>query len=330
MTTLQTLSLSQRTLGQQSLAPQTRKTLVLGSLVGLVAAGIGALYTVFARWGLAHGMQTWDLTFLRFAVAGVIMLPFLLHWTRAQSEIFIAKRKVWLGAALLAGPLFGVLMFGGLQFAPPSHAAVFPFTAMSVMGMLLSALVLRDKITPRKILGIAIVVTGLLILSGLNRQSLSARALMGDALFILAGTSWAGFGILLRKHQLSPLYATAVIAVFALFTYVPLYLWTRGLHMFVSVSISQILIQALVQGVIAGCGTLFTYGQMVKLLGPSRAAIFPALAPGFAVLIAWPVLSIIPTGHEMLGSALAMLGLIVAVTQWTPHFSRHAVVAQKV
>jgi drug/metabolite transporter (DMT)-like permease len=305
-------------------------SLLPGILVGLTAASIGALYTVFARLGMREGLSPWDLTFLRFAVAGLIMLPFLLHWTRAQSEIFIAKRKVWLGAALLAGPLFGVLMFGGLQFAPPSHAAVFPFTAMSVMGMLLSALVLRDKITPRKILGIAIVVTGLLILSGLDRQSLTTRALVGDALFILAGTSWAGFGILLRKHQLSPLYATAVIAVFALFTYVPLYLWTRGLQIFASLSSSQILIQALVQGVIAGCGTLFTYGQMVKLLGPSRAAIFPALAPGFAVLIAWPVLGIIPTGHEMLGSALAMLGLIVAVTQWTPNFSRHAVVAQKV
>jgi len=29
---------------------------------------------------------------------------------------------------------------------------------------------------------------------------------------------------------------------------------------------------------------------MVSLLGPARAAVFPALAPGIAALMAWPVL----------------------------------------
>jgi drug/metabolite transporter (DMT)-like permease len=302
--------------------------LASGILVGLSAASIGALYTVFARLGMREGLSPWDLTFLRFVVAGLVMLPWLLRWMRAQPEVFAAKRGVWLAAALLAGPLFGVLMFGGLQFAPASHAAVFPFTAMSVMGMLISALILGDKITPRKLLGIGIVVTGLLILSGLERSSLTPHAMLGDALFILAGTAWAGFGILLRKHQLRPLHATGAIAVFALFTYVPVYLAERGVEMFATVSSSQILLQAVVQGLIAGCGTLYTYGQMVKLLGPSRAAVFPALAPGLAVLIAWPVLGIVPTGHEMLGSALAMLGLIIAVTQFSPLWSRRPAVAQ--
>jgi hypothetical protein len=34
---------------------------------------------------------------------------------------------------------------------------------------------------------------------------------------------------------------------------------------------------------------------MVSLLGPSRAAVFPALAPGLAALMAWPVLGHVPT-----------------------------------
>jgi hypothetical protein len=43
--------------------------------------------------------------------------------------------------------------------------------------------------------------------------------------------------------------------------------------------------EVLVQGVIAGAGTLLTYAKMVSLLGPSRAAIFPALAPGLLVAV---------------------------------------------
>ena len=45
-------------------------TLARGLLVGLVAASIGALYTVFARWGISRGMDSSDMTFLRFGVAG--------------------------------------------------------------------------------------------------------------------------------------------------------------------------------------------------------------------------------------------------------------------
>lgn len=68
------------------------------------------------------------------------------------------------------------------------------------------------------------------------------------------------------------------------------------------------------QGVIAGAGTLYTYSKMVSLLGPSRAAVFPALAPGLAALMAWPVLGHVPALAEAIGLLLVMTGLLVAVT----------------
>ncbi len=108
-----------------------------GLLVGLLAAGIGALYTVFARWGLAHGMDSSDMTFLRFGVAGVVTLPVLglALWRDAAS--FIARWRSWLLVSLLAGPLFGLLMFTALQWAPARHAEVFTLKAMRVMGKMM-------------------------------------------------------------------------------------------------------------------------------------------------------------------------------------------------
>ena len=73
-------------------------------------------------------------------------------------------------------------------------------------------------------------------------------------------------------------------------------------------------VEVLVQGVIAGAGTLYTYSKMVSLLGPSRAAVFPALAPGLAALMAWPVLGHVPGVFESVGLVMVMAGLIVAVT----------------
>ena len=298
--------------------------LLRGLAVGLVAASIGALYTVYARWGIAHGMDSADMTFLRFGVAGLVTLPVLLLALRRDARAFLARWRAWLAISLLAGPLFGLLMFTALQWAPASHAAVFPFTAMSVMGTLMAAAFLGDRLTVRKVLGIAVVVTGLVILSGLDLASLSGRALLGDALFIAAGTLWAGFGIVMRKQRLDPLLATAVISFAALVTYVPVYLGTAGLARLLATAPTVLWTELIVQGLIAGAGTLYTYSKMVALLGPARAAVFPALAPGIAAFLAWPVLDHVPTGIEAAGLVISVVGLLVTVTQGSKRLSGRA------
>ncbi|XVJ68431.1 MAG: DMT family transporter [Rhizobacter sp.] len=294
-----------------------RAQFLRGVATGLVAASIGALYTVFARWSVAHGLAAPDMTVLRFGVAGLVTLPVLWWALRRDAAQLLARWRVWLAVSLLAGPPFGLLMFGALQWAPASHAAVFPFTAMSVMGTLMAAAFLGDRLTARKLSGIAIVVVGLVVLSGVNLASLTPQALLGDAMFLAAGSLWAGFGIVSRKHQLPPLLATAVISFFALITYVPAYFVFVGADRLLAAAPQVLAVEVLVQGLIAGAGTLYTYSRMVALLGPARAAVFPALAPGIAALIAWPVLGHVPTTVELVGMGLAMVGLAVSVTAAT-------------
>ena len=294
-----------------------RSQLTKGIAVGLVAASIGALYTVFARWGIAHGLSSPDLTVLRFGVAGLLTLPVLALALRRDSAQLTSQWRAWLLVACLAGTPFGLLMFGALQFAPASHAAVFPFTAMSVMGMVLGAVVLGDRMTLRRVAGIAVVLSGLVLVSGVDAASLTRHAAVGDAMFLAAGTLWAGFGIVLRKHRLDPLLATSVISFSALVTYVPAYLFFTGATGLKAAAPDVFWIEVLIQGVIAGAGTLYTYSKMVSILGPGRAAVFPALAPGLAALMAWPVLGHVPATFEALGLLLVMAGLIVAVTAST-------------
>lgn len=286
-----------------------------GVAVGLAAASIGALYTVYARWGIAHGLQASDLTALRFGVAGLLMLPWLLWVLQRDAAVLRRQWPLWLAVAALAGTPFGLLMFGALQLAPSSHAAVFPFAAMSLAGLVLSALVVGDPMTGRKAAGIALVLCGLVALSGVEIASFTALAALGDAMFLAAGTLWAGFGVLLRKQRLDPLLATAVISVSALVTYVPAYLVFVGPERLLRADAGVLWTEVLVQGVIAGTGTLFTYATMVRMLGAARAAVFPALAPGLASLMAWPVLGHLPSAAEVAGLAVVMAGLVVAVTK---------------
>jgi hypothetical protein len=59
--------------------------------------------------------------------------------------------------------------------------------------------------------------------------------------------------------------------------------------------------------------------ERVKLApGAARAAVFPALVPGLATLMGWPVLGHIPTLTEAIGLTLAIIGLLVTVTRGAP------------
>jgi drug/metabolite transporter (DMT)-like permease len=288
--------------------------LLRGLTVGLAAALIGALYVVFARWGIGHGATAMDLTALRFGVAGLILFPVLGFQLRRNAAVLTGQWRAWLAVSLLAGTPFGLLMFGALQFAPQSHAAVFPFAAMSIMGMLIGAVVFRERLSGRRLFGIGIVLGGLVLISGIRADSFTALGLVGDGMFVLAGTLWAGFGILLKKHRLDPVLATSVIAVSALVTFVPVYLWTTGGTRLLSLPTHVLFTEVVIQGVVAGAGTLFTYAKMVSILGPARAAIFPALAPGLAALVAWPVLGLVPGPVELAGLLTVIAGLLWAVT----------------
>ena len=111
---------------------KSKPRMFLGLTMGLLAAAIGALYSVYATYGLAHGLKSADMTLLRTSVAGILTLPVLVYYLRVDAKVLTGQWRRWLAVALLAGPLFGELVFTAFQFAPPSHGAVFPFAAMSV------------------------------------------------------------------------------------------------------------------------------------------------------------------------------------------------------
>ena len=125
---------------------------------------------------------------------------------------------------------------------------------------------------------------------------------------------WAGFGVVMRKFHLDPVLATTAAGVFGLAAYGPFYLATEGIDRLAHADGSLLAIEVWVQGVLAGTGTVYTYARTVQCLGAARAAIFPALVPGFATLMGWPVLGHIPTLTEATGLTLAIAGLLVTVT----------------
>jgi drug/metabolite transporter (DMT)-like permease len=286
-----------------SIAPEK-----LGVGLGLLAALIGASQTVMGAKALAAGLNAVDMAFLRYAVAGLLMAPLFMARGGWRTAGGLGWRKAS-ALAVVGGPAFTLLVFGGLSFAPFSHGAILPAGAMAVGGVVLAAVLLGDKIDVARKLGVGVVLAGLLLIGGLAFvTSLSAQALLGDAMFIAAGLLWAAFLTLLRRWSIPPLQATAALAVIVASAYVPLYAGLIGFDRLAAAPPSIVLEAGILQGVLVGILATVVFAKAAQLLGPGKAAAFPALVPGFAVLLAMPVLGQVPNTIALLGLAVVGVG----------------------
>lgn len=87
--------------------------------------------------------------------------------------------------------------------------------------------------------------------------------------------------------------------------YLPAYAWIAG------GPLSDIALQAVVQGVLTAIVALLLYGRMIGLLGATRGAAFVALTPATTALLAIPVLGEWPSAVDWMAIALISLGVSV-------------------
>lgn len=277
-----------------------------GIAYGLVAASAWASYNVGAKLGTAEGFGAADLSVLRFAVSGVLLLPVLLVSGLPPIGIW---RNVLL--AMSAGPLFALAVNAGFTLAPLSHGVVFGPGSVLLLTMLLAWFIDGERPGRPQLAGSAILALGLVAIAvdGWHGGG-GTGVLLGDLAFVTAGLFWGAFTALLKRWHLDALPATATVAVFSAAIFAPAYVLLGGGMDFPPASIAM---QGFYQGVLGGCVGVLAYAGTVSQLGAGKAALFPAVVPALAVLIAVPALHEVPTPIELLGIALCTLGLLTAL-----------------
>jgi drug/metabolite transporter (DMT)-like permease len=286
--------------------PQT-----VGTCLGLAAALIWGAYLAMARSGVNAGLEPTDLAALRYVVAGLIMLPWLLR-DRFRSLVRLGVRKVAI-LTVLAGPPFVLIGVSGYKFAPLAHGAVVQPAMLTIGSMVLAVAIFGDKPTRARLAGVAVIIAGLVVLAGPGLLAGGALTPLGDILFAMAGLMWAVFAIASKKWGVTPLAGTAVISVVAAAIYGPLYWATIGLDRLFAVPAPMLVAQVIVQGVLSGVVAVLAYSQAVHILGPGRAALFPGLVPAVAVLIGIPITGEWPTAIQWAGLLVVTAGLLIAL-----------------
>jgi len=255
----------------------------------------------------ADALDAWDVTALRFGVAGVLLLPLFarrgLRELRALPALFLACG---------AGAPYVLLTAGGLAFAPAGHMGLITPSCMLLCSTLGSRLILKEALTRGRVAGVLAIVAGLIALGWDGLANHGELTWLGDAMFVLGGLFWASYTIGSRVWRVEALHATAVVSVLSLALYLPPYVWLGG-HGLVTAPWREIVIQAVFQGVLSAVVALLCYTRAVAILGAARGAVFAALVPPFSLLLAIPLLREIPTHLQIAGVVFVTAGMVLAL-----------------
>ena len=119
--------------------------IITGGSLGLSAVIMWGAYLAFARAGTKAGLQPQDFIFLRFGVAGVVMLPWLVgNGVGGLARVGWGRGMV---LALFAGPAFVGFGTAGYVFAPLAHGAVLLPTSVTLGVMGAAFLVFGERPT---------------------------------------------------------------------------------------------------------------------------------------------------------------------------------------
>ena len=270
-------------------------------------------FNIMSRLGGRSPLTPYDMAAIRFVFSGLVCLPFvLMRWRRLDWPRLAVL-------AVLGGMGYALLVYSGFALAPTAHAGILVNGGIPFASALLAWLVLGHRPGLRSELALLVAGAGI-VLIGVHSLGQFAGApadqWQGDVYFLLAALCYAGFGLLLKQWQISPVDATIGIAVISLLCYLPVYLLflPKALH---SVSLPFILGQGVYQGILAATFASLLFAYAIHNIGPQRATLMLAMVPGLSALAAVPLLGEPLHAFTLAGVLLVTVGAVLGATHQT-------------
>ncbi len=310
--------------------PLAPRTVGIASAVVTVAIWTG--FIVIARASARRTLTPFDIALCRVIGASLVLLPWALWLTRgpgarrrtdAPEYAFgglspLPLRQTAL-AGLFGGLLYAVLAYTGFFYAPAAHASVLMPGSLPLWTTLLAALMLGDRITPARAVGLACIVAGDMLVGGSSLLAAfsGGDVWKGDVLFMTAAFCWSVYSVLARRFGLDAVRATMAITCLAFVTYVPAFALLAQAGVLTThlpqAPWSEIAFQTLFQGVGSVAISGITFTQMIRHFGPVRSTMITTLVPCLSALGAVLLLGE-PLGWNLLaGLVLVTAGILFGV-----------------
>jgi drug/metabolite transporter (DMT)-like permease len=307
------MAMDQRTSGADALAHRHEPgPALIGVVCGLSAAVFWAFGFAGTRHGLNVGFTPVDLLVHRYVWSGVAFIPLVLR--AGIKDLCGIGWGRGLALMVLGGPVMSLISYCGFLFVPLAHGSVIQPSCATLGGLLLAAIVLKERISASRAAGAVVIVAGLCVIGAESIGHIGLDGVQGDLIFVLAGFMFASFGAALRQWRVSAFSAAIVISVLSLLL-LPAYALTAGPSRIMAIGVSENAIQAMAQGVLAGPAALYLFAVSVQRLGVARAAVFPACVPALTLLVGWLLLGEPPTMLQTAGLVTVLCGFYLAQRQ---------------
>ena len=312
---------------------------------GVVAAVVTILiwtsFIVFARASAKLTLTPLDIVFARMLGAAIILVPWgfwlvrkMKHSSKVLDKTGVDKAYSLLGfsplplnTTLILG-FFGALAYAplayaGFFFAPAAHGAVLMPGTLPLFTALVAAIILGERFTRQRALGLVFIACGGLMVGGASLQTAfqGGDVWLGDVLFVCASSVWAVYSVLARQYKVDAVQATIAITVFGAMIYLPVYGALAYLNWLPSLiqshlgdaPIREIMLQMVIQGMGSVVISGISFTMMLKHFGPVRSTMLTALVPSLASLGAVFFLGEPLYWNLIAGLLLALAGVVIGV-----------------
>jgi len=253
------------------------------------------------------------LTFVRWAIAFVVLLPFA--WPHLRRDWPAVRRHVVaiVLLALIGSAGYNIVAYLALHYTQAINSLLLQSVAPLFVALWSFAL-FRDRLTPVQAIGIATSMTGALVIICRGDLGVLARFAfnIGDVMILVALVFYALYTALVRvRPQMHPLsFLAAIIAASAALAVPPLgYELAAGyLPVFTTATLAAFAYLGIFPSVLA----YFCLNRGIELIGANRAAPFIHLMPVFGSILAILFLGERPQPFHAAGYALVLAGVALA------------------
>lgn len=252
---------------------------------------------------------------LRVVLAAVVLA--VVAFVVAGRRNFPARRDALalLAMGVLGNGLYQLMFIAGLSRTRAGIAALV-IAAGPAWIAIFSRLFGRERLPGRGWAGIGLQMIGMMcVVASAGLLETDSGALLGAGFIMTGSIIWALFTILLQPYtaRVHPLHlASLTLSSGAVL------LFAVGWPSIRTLDFSAITVSAWGAMVYAGVGALviayLLFYRGVRVLGPTRTAMYGNLQPIIALLVAWAVLHERPTMWQVVGGAIVMAGLLLSRT----------------
>ncbi|MGG1341327.1 DMT family transporter [Bacillus toyonensis] len=287
------------------------KQTILGAICLSLAASIwGGMYVV-SKYVLDF-IPPLTLVWLRFIIAFVVLYGILKIAEKKQKKKVAIRKKDWLLFAWIG--FIGYFISITCQFIgtklSDAHTGSLVTSATPAFMVIFAAIILKEKLTARRLLSTIIATIGVIIVIGWDIEI--GSYFIGTIILVGAAITWALLSIYVKiaSARFSSLVITTYAIFFSLFFITPFMIWELQVASIGTVN-TYVILGVLYLGVISTAGAFFLWNKGLELMYASIGSLFFFFQPIVGSLLGWLLLNETLNNNFFIGGILIICSVLI-------------------